>query len=114
MWMWQTKSLPLTMFGMICVRAIRSRARRGKKRFATDFRAAFPDLQFTLELLVADADMVVGRWTATGTNTGQWGNIPPTGKPAKFSAVNIFRIANGKVVEIWNHRDDLGCNEMRR
>jgi predicted ester cyclase len=57
---------------------------------------------------VAEADMVVGRWTATGTNTGQWGSIPPTGKIAKFSAVNIFRIANGKVVEIWNHRDDLG------
>ena len=80
----------------------------GQKQIATDFRAAFPDLHFTLELLVAEADMVVGRWTATGTNTGLWGNILPTGKIAKFSAVNIFRIANGKVVEIWNHRDDLG------
>ena len=80
----------------------------GQKQIATDFRAAFPDLHFTLGLLVAEADMVVGRWTATGTNTGLWGNILPTGKIAKFSAVNIFRIANGKVVEIWNHRDDLG------
>jgi predicted ester cyclase len=105
--MWQTKSLPLTMFGMTCVRAIRSRARRGRNRLPP-FRAAFPDLHFTLELLVAEADMVVGRWTATGTNTGLWGNIPPTGKIAKFSAVNIFRIANGKAVEIWNHQDDLG------
>ena len=76
----------------------------GQKQIATDFRAAFPDLQFTLELLVAEADMVVGRWTATCTNTGRWGTIPPTGKSAKFSAVNIFRIANGKVVEIWNQR----------
>ena len=71
-----------------------------------------PDLQFTLELLVAEADMVVGRWTATGTNARQWGNIPPTGKPAKFSAVNIFRIANGRVVEIWNHRNDLGLMQQ--
>ena len=105
--MWQTKSLPLTMFGMTCVRAIRSRARRGRNRLPP-FRAAFPDLHFTLELLVAEADMVVGRWTATGTNTGLWGNIPPTGKIAKFSPVNIFRIANGKAVEIWNYQDDLG------
>ena len=64
----------------------------GQKQIAADFRAAFPDLHFTLELLVAEADMVVGRWTATGTNTGLWGNITPTGKIAKFSAVNIFRI----------------------
>jgi hypothetical protein len=67
----------------------------GQKQIATDFRAAFPDLHFTLELLVVEEDMVVGRWTATGTNTSLWGNIPPTGKIAKFSAVNIFRIANG-------------------
>jgi predicted ester cyclase len=33
----------------------------GQKQIATDFRAAFPDLQFTLELLVAEADLVVGR-----------------------------------------------------
>jgi steroid delta-isomerase-like uncharacterized protein len=84
----------------------------GQKQIAADFRAAFPDLHFTLELLVAEADMVVGRWTAIGTNTGLWGNIPPTGKIAKFSAVNIFRIANGKVVEIWNHRDDLGLMQQ--
>ena len=84
----------------------------GQKQIATDFRTAFPDFYFTLELLVAEADMVVGRWTATGTNTGIWGNIRPTGKIAKFSAVNIFRIANGKVVEMWNHRDDLGLMQQ--
>jgi predicted ester cyclase len=84
----------------------------GQKQIAAGFRAAFPDLHFTLELLVAEGDMVVGRWTLTGTNTGLWGKIPPTGKIAKFSAVNIFRIANGKVVEIWNHRDDLGLMQQ--
>jgi predicted ester cyclase len=41
------------------------------------------------------------------------GHIPPTGKIAKFSAVNIFGIANGKAVEIWNHQDDLGLATRR-
>ena len=31
-----------------------------------------------------------------------------TGRPIAFSGVNIFRFENGKVAEIWNHRDDLG------
>jgi len=56
--------------------------------------------------------MVVARWTTEGTNTGPWDGVPPTGKRARFSGVNIFRIANGKVVEIWNHRDDLGVMQQ--
>ena len=80
----------------------------GQKRIAADFRAAFPDLHTTLDLIAAEGDLVVTRWTTAGTHTGQWGNIPPTGKRAVFSGVNIFRIRDGKVVELWNHRDDLG------
>jgi len=84
----------------------------GQKKIAADFRAAFPDLHMTIDVIVAEGAMIAARWTTEGTNTGQWGNIPPTGKRAKFSGVNIFRIANGKVVEIWNHRDDLGVMQQ--
>lgn len=84
----------------------------GQKKIAADFRAAFPDLHMTIDVIVAEGDMIAARWTTEGTNTGQWGNIPPTGKRAKFSGVNIFRIANGKVVEIWNHRDDLSVMQQ--
>ena len=62
--------------------------------------------------IFAEGDLVAGRWTARGTNTGPWGGVEPTGKTAEFSGVNIFRFANGKVVEIWNHRDDLGLREQ--
>ncbi len=40
------------------------------------------------------------------------GGQPPTGRRVKFSGVNLFRFSNGKVVEIWNHRDDLGLMEQ--
>jgi predicted SnoaL-like aldol condensation-catalyzing enzyme len=43
-----------------------------------------------------------------GTFTGVWGDVAPTGRRATFSGVNIFRFAGGRVVELWNHRDDLG------
>ena len=84
----------------------------GQRKIAADFRAAFPDLEWTVDLILAEGDLVAGRWTARGTNTGSWGGVEPTGKPAQFSGVNIFRFANGKVVEIWNHRDDLGLREQ--
>ncbi len=84
----------------------------GQKRIADDFRAAFPDLRVNVDLVIGDGDFVVGRWTATGTHSGSWGALEPTGRRATFSAVNIFRFDHGKVVEIWNHRDDLGLREQ--
>jgi SnoaL-like polyketide cyclase len=41
-----------------------------------------------------------------------WAGVAATGKHATFSGVNIFRIRDGKVVEIWNHRDDLGLAQQ--
>ena len=84
----------------------------GQKAIARLFRTAFPDLQMTIDLLIAESDLVMGRWTTQGTHTGEWAGVSPTGKHAIFSGVNIFRIANGKVVELWNHRDDLGLMEQ--
>ena len=80
----------------------------GQKKVAADFRSAFPDLRFEIDLIVAEGEYVVGRWTASGTHLGPWGNVQPTGRSITFSGVNIFRFEEGKVAEIWNHRDDLG------
>ena len=84
----------------------------GQKQIAADFRAAFPDLRWNVELLVAEGDYVVGRWTAEGTHRGPWGSIAPSGKSMKLSGVNIFRFEKGKVAEIWNYRDDLGLMQQ--
>lgn len=85
---------------------------RGMRQITADFRAAFPDLRFEVDIVMADGDFVASRWTASGTNTGPWGGMPATGRAATFSGVNIFRFENGKVAEIWNHRDDLGLREQ--
>ena len=84
----------------------------GQKRIAADFRAAFPDLRFDVEFLLAEGDLVAGRWTATGTHLGAWAGQAPTGREMRLSAVNVFRFDDGKVVELWNHRDDLGLMEQ--
>jgi predicted ester cyclase len=84
----------------------------GQKKIADDFRAAFPDLRVAVDLVFGEGDMVLGRWTATGTHLGRWGSVEPTGRTVTFSAANIWRFENGKAVEIWNHRDDLGLSEQ--
>ena len=80
----------------------------GQAKIAADFRAAFPDLRFGVDLIVAEGDVVAARWSASGTHTGVWGNVEPSHRSVRFSGVNFFRIAEGRIVEIWNHRDDLG------
>jgi steroid delta-isomerase-like uncharacterized protein len=84
----------------------------GQKQIAAAFRAAFPDLTWEVDFVLADGDLVAGRWTATGTHLGAWAGVEPTGRAMRFSGINVFRFADGKVVEIWNHRDDLGLLEQ--
>jgi steroid delta-isomerase-like uncharacterized protein len=84
----------------------------GQAKIAEGFRRAFPDLSFDVDLVVAEGDLVAARWTAEGTHSGPWGGTQPTGTHARFSGVNFFRIRGGKVVEIWNHRDDLGLMQQ--
>jgi steroid delta-isomerase-like uncharacterized protein len=85
----------------------------GQALIAEQFRRAFPDLEWRVDLVLGDGDLVAARWTASGTHSGAWADVAPTGKRVTFSGVNIFRFGGrGKVVELWNHRDDLGLREQ--
>jgi steroid delta-isomerase-like uncharacterized protein len=68
----------------------------------------FPDAQYSIEGLVAENDLVVWHWTFRATHQAELMGIPPTGKSIQFSGVNIFRMANGKVIEDWVYRDTVG------
>jgi predicted ester cyclase len=63
-------------------------------------------------MVFGEDEFVVGRWTATGTHLGHWGDVELTGRSVTFSAANLYRFQDGKVAEIWNHRDDLGLREQ--
>jgi len=68
---------------------------------ARDERAAVPDMQFVVNHIVAEGDMVVVHWTAWGTNTQPGMGLPATGKPIKTSGVTLFRFKAGKISEEW-------------
>jgi len=78
------------------------------KQFLSMYITAFPDLQFTVEDMIAEGDRVVARCTTRGTHQGALMGIPPTGKQVKTTLIFIDRIVNGKGVEQWSNGDDLG------
>ncbi len=80
----------------------------GHRQRITEVIAAFPDINFTIEDMVAEGDKVVARWTLRGTHLGEFIGIPPTGKQVAVSGVIIHRLAGGKIVEDWALRDSLG------
>jgi predicted ester cyclase len=83
------------------------------KQDYSQFRSAFPDFHYTIELQVAEGDMVVTRGTARGTHMGEYRGLiykgmPPTDKQVTWTETWIFRIADGKFVEFWSNEDDMG------
>ena len=68
---------------------------------------AFPDMKATVEDLLADGDKVIARVSYRGTHHGAFMGIPPTGKPVAVMGINIFRIANGQLVEHWGLSDRI-------
>jgi len=81
---------------------------KGAKQTITMYLTAFPDLHFTVEDLIAEGDKVVARLTVRGTHQGIFMGIPPTGKKATSTAIDINRLAGGKSVEHWLKMDSLG------
>lgn len=71
------------------------------------FQASSPDSKTRTDHLVAEGDMVVEWYTATGTNTGPLMGMPPTGKPWEITSVVLYRIAGGKIVETWGLNDQF-------
>jgi len=62
-------------------------------------RAVIPDVEYTIEDMIAEGDKVVTLMTARGTQKGELYGIPPTGKHVTLKQVIMFRIKDGKIVE---------------
>jgi predicted ester cyclase len=60
---------------------------------------AFPDIELTIEDLIAENDKVVERVTATGTHKGKFMGIIPTNKQVTFPVITINRFTDGKIIE---------------
>ncbi len=71
------------------------------------WRAAFPDLELTVEREIAQGDFVTVLWKGRGTNTGTGNGLPATGKKTEGRGISIFRVENGKIKEEWTETSQL-------
>ena len=66
-----------------------------------------PDYHTAIEDLIAEGDKVAARVRITGTHTGDFYGIPPTGKHIDLTGIYIVRIVNGKIVEHWGEENGV-------
>jgi steroid delta-isomerase-like uncharacterized protein len=78
----------------------------------TTCRAAFAGLHVTIDDIMADGNRVIARFTARGTHNGEFMGVPPTGKAITLTAIEIFRIKDGKIAELWGEVNMMGLMQQ--
>jgi steroid delta-isomerase-like uncharacterized protein len=82
--------------------------REGMRLAGAMFRQALPDWHSDVEQLIAEGDIVVERFTASGTHRGDLMGVPPTGQVVVLKGMQMFRIENDKIIERWGRLDEVG------
>jgi predicted ester cyclase len=80
----------------------------GWRAMAAMIRDAFPDWHSDLHALYGQDDIVVERFTASGTHKGEIFGIHPSETVCALAGINVFRVRDGKIVERWGRVDELG------
>jgi steroid delta-isomerase-like uncharacterized protein len=78
------------------------------KHHVGEWLAAFPDLRFSIEQMIAEADNVVSQSVMHGTHRGTWLGIAPTGKQVSIRMFVVHKIVNGKIAADWVLVEALG------
>jgi predicted ester cyclase len=69
--------------------------------------AAVPDLAATIDDMIASGDKVFVRSTISGTQTGEFLGMPPTGKSFSIGSMDIVRIQDDQAIEHWGIQDTM-------
>jgi steroid delta-isomerase-like uncharacterized protein len=82
------------------------------KTFIKGFRQAFPDFRDSIDIQLAEADMVATRFTSMGTHRGAFMGLEPTNRELSRTGISIDRISEGKIVESWANWDMMGMMQQ--
>ena len=81
---------------------------QAERQHIADDLAAFPDLHFEIEQLIAEGDLVAARYLVQGTHRGEFLGIPGSGRQVTIQAAESYRLSGGKIAEQWVVMDALG------
>jgi steroid delta-isomerase-like uncharacterized protein len=82
------------------------------KAFATEFREVFPDFHDSIDIQIAEGEMVATRFTSRGTHKGAFMRVEPTNKELSWTGITIDRIAEGRIAESWANWDLMGIMQQ--
>jgi steroid delta-isomerase-like uncharacterized protein len=88
------------------------RGTRAMKETVAAFLVAFSDFQVDVEEVLGEGDKVALKYTASGTNDGEFQGTPPTGKHASWHVEHVFTLREGKIVADVTVLDRLGLLEQ--
>ena len=80
----------------------------GLKETVSWLRGLWGPMHADIEDELCEGDKVVARVTMHGRHVGEFLGKPPTGKEFAAEQIHIWRVMDGKVIEHWSVRDDLG------
>jgi len=83
------------------------RGPEGCKELVARYRAALPDIRWSIEEMITQGDRVVFGWSTRWTHKGDLGGIAPTGKKGTTMGISICRITDGRIAEEWATWDAL-------
>jgi steroid delta-isomerase-like uncharacterized protein len=86
--------------------------RQGIHDFVKLVRSAFPDLQTTVDEIIAEGDRIAVRSTFRGTHEGDFMGIPATGKKVEVSNYDFVRFENDQAAEHWGTIDSAALMEQ--
>jgi steroid delta-isomerase-like uncharacterized protein len=86
---------------------VQVRSREDFRRFYQQTGATFPDQRVTIDMLVAEGDLVAFYGTFSGTQEGQMGPFPPSGRQMEVEMGGVFRLEDGKITELWVTWDNI-------
>lgn len=86
--------------------------REGFTKQWREWQAAFTGLNFAVEEMVAEGDTVVARWTLTGTQTGTFLGIEPTGREIRVAGMSLDHLQDGMLVSRFDGWDNLGLRQQ--
>lgn len=84
------------------------RGREGQRPAVAAFLDAFPDLEHSIDQILAEGDLVAARQTWSGTHEGEFAGVAPTGRRVEFGSTAILEIRGGMIAAAWDRVDVAG------
>jgi steroid delta-isomerase-like uncharacterized protein len=83
--------------------------REGYKKYVGMLAASFSDMtHIQARDMIDKGDKVVVRWSSVGRHTGEFMGIPASGRRVTVKGIDIFRLVEGKIADLWQEIDIMG------